>query len=100
MYALPTERFPVATTKIQLENNVSTLRAQACRFQRSTSSKKMEVKAWEPGIAFLNTFDVSDVSFIVDAKGKTISKGRLWDYELLQLRVDGYIAIELTQPST
>lgn len=69
-----------------------TLRAQACRFQLGSSYKN--VGEWQPGIAFLQSFDVSDVSFIIDAKGKKISRIALYDYKLLQLRTDGYIAIE------
>lgn len=72
-----------------------TLRAQACRFRRFTVSKKgKDIEDWEPGIAFLQSFNLSDVSFIVDVNGEIIPAKKLYDYSLLQLRVDGYIAIE------
>jgi hypothetical protein len=65
------------------------LRAQACRFRRANQRNQ-----WEPGIAFLVSFGVSDVEFIIDAQGEKVTYKDLYDYNLLQLRVDGYIAIE------
>jgi hypothetical protein len=70
------------------------LRAQACRFRRFVSAKQKAMKDWEPGIAFLDSFDVWDVAFIIDTKGNKVSRERLYTYDLLRLRVDGYIAIE------
>lgn len=72
-----------------------TLRTQACRFRRNPKkSSSTNLGDWEPGIPFLESFDTSDVNFIVDSKGKMVSKDNLWTYDLLRLRVDGYIAIE------
>lgn len=74
-----------------------TLRAQACRFRRRdflSIKRGKDVQDWEPGIAFVKSFGISDVSFIVDVDGEIISASKLYDYSLLQLRVDGYIAIE------
>lgn len=70
------------------------LRAQACRFRRYASAKHTKVRDWEPGIAFLKSFGISDVDLIVDINGDKILAEDLYDYNLLQLRVDGYIAIE------
>lgn len=71
------------------------LRAQACRFRRLISIKKAaKVGEWEPGVAFLKSFGVSDVDVIIDVQGDKILSEDLYDYNLLQLRVDGYIAIE------
>jgi hypothetical protein len=80
------------------ENNMSDkpiLRAQACRFRRYVFNKKSTtISDWEPGIAFLKSFGISDVDVIVDVQGDKVSSKELYDYNLLQLRVDGYIAIE------
>ena len=71
------------------------LRAQACRFRRfDFSTKETKVRDWEPGIAFLKSFGISDVDVIVDINGDKILVEYLYDYNLLQLRVGGYIAIE------
>jgi hypothetical protein len=70
------------------------LRAQACRFRRYASAKHIKVRDWEPGIAFLKSFGISDVDVIVDIAGNKITSEDLYDYNLLTLRVDGYIAIE------
>lgn len=70
------------------------LRAQACRFRRFATAKRTKVCDWEPGIAFLKSFGISDVDVIVDINGDKIPSENLYDYNLLQLRVDGYIAIE------
>lgn len=77
-----------------MSNDKPILRAQACRFRRYASSKHLKVKDWEPGVAFLKSFGMSDVDVIVDAQGDKILSEDLYDYNLLQLRVDGYIAIE------
>lgn len=92
-------------------SNKPILRAQACRFRRheklrSTDLVKtdntysngrgetMKIGEWEPGIAFLKSFGISYVDVIVDMQGDKVCSKELYDYNLLQLRVDGYIAIE------
>lgn len=92
-------------------SNKPILRAQACRFRRheklrSTDSIKaantysnsrgetIKIGEWEPGIAFLKSFGISYVDVIVDMQGDKVCSKELYDYNLLQLRVDGYIAIE------
>jgi len=71
------------------------LRAQACRFRRYVFNKKSTtISDWEPGIAFLKSFGISDVDVIVDIDGNKILSEDLYDCNLLRLRVDGYIAIE------
>lgn len=71
-----------------------TLRAQACKFRRYYNRVEKIPSDWEPGIAFLPAFGVSDVTFIVDADGNKVKKSYLYTYDLLQLRVDRYINIE------
>lgn len=87
------------------------LRAQACRFRRheklrsadsvkatntysNSRGETMKIGEWEPGVAFLKSFGISDVDVIVDMQGDKVRSKDLYDYNLLQLRVDGYIAIE------
>lgn len=74
-------------------SNKPILRAQACRFKRANTPTK-EYYAWEPGIAYLKSFGDSEVEFIIDAQGEKVTYRDLYNYELLRLRVDGYIAIE------
>lgn len=74
-------------------SNKPILRTQACRFRRADTPTKT-YRNWEPGIAYLKAFGVSDVEFIIDINGKKVTYKDLYDYKLLQLRVDGYIAIE------
>lgn len=76
-----------------MSNENPTLRAQACRFRRF-ADRNAKVATWEPGIAFVKSFDISDVDLIVDVEGKVLTQKSLYNYELLQLRVDGYITIE------
>lgn len=69
------------------------IRAQACQFRRYASDKKVKVRDSEPGIAFLEIFNHYDVTFIVDSNGEKLSREEVHSYDLLQLRVDGYINI-------
>lgn len=74
-------------------SNKPILRAQACRFLRANTPTK-EYYAWEPGIAYLKSFGDAQIEFIIDAQGEKVTYRELYDYSLLRLRVDGYIAIE------
>jgi len=81
---------------IQQKNKMekTTLRAQACRFRRYVSEKKLHVRDPEPGIAFLTIFNHYNVTFIVDAYGNRLTNEEVHSYDLLTPRVDGYITIE------
>jgi hypothetical protein len=74
-------------------SNKLILRAQACRFLRANTPTK-EYFDWEPGIAYLKSFGDAQIEFIIDAQGEKLTYRELYDYSLLRLRVDGYIAIE------
>lgn len=65
------------------------MKVQLCRFKRKTNT------AWEAGIAYLESFDVSDIRFIIDSDGYRLSRHQVWTYELVRQPAYGYLDLAL-----
>lgn len=65
------------------------MKVQLVRFRRKRDT------SWEAGIAYLETFDVSDIRFIIDSDGYRLSKHQVWTYELVRHPHYGYLDLSL-----